>query len=564
MIDVLADDDRRGFGVAAALAIEGIPYRRIVQAAEFDADALIVARDDLDPAASALATRVPTVVLGTPGRLLEAAFGVHDAQTVDGPHTLALDGPLWTDAVRDTAQTFGATAVHLPLAPLARAGSVPAGAVLATADRGPAVVAHGTCVWALVDVGTAFANLLDEAYVAAPPARATPAFLRPALALYYRAPEAVRRRVQRRSYARLMRRLGPTASTYPVDATGWLLLQLVTGLIRRAAGRVVRIAAWPAPYAAAGILSHDVEPTSFAYGAGLAELLDRVATSGHPATFGLVAGPAARTFTPATVARLAPADVLCHGLEHRGETVVGTREAIAGGLATARRTLEGCLGRAVVGFRSPRLDRSTDLLWALDRAGFQHDSSFPDVDRENLSRFGGGVRLALPYRPPIADDAGRVRASRCLELPVCAPDCIQPLFAGDDVAGLRAAVQRKIDFVRAIGGLYTGIVHGGVFGPADAVRRGEHLAFVRGALDQPDLWLTTGGAVAEWWRAREAVRVHARGEALEVENGGPATLVGLRVTVEGATGTMSHPVPPLAPGARTAIAGGATREAACH
>lgn len=563
MIDVLADDDRRGFGITAALTIEGIPYRRITRADEFDAEVLVVARDDVDAATTAVATRVPTVVIGVPYALVGTLFGARSVRTAEGPVTLPLDGPLWSDVVRTTAGKFGADALRLPFAPLARSSERPAGAVLGAAGEAPAVVAHDACVWTLVDVGTAFANLLDEADVTARTAQATPAFMRAALALYYRAPETLRRRVQRRAYARLVRRLGPTASTYPVDATGWLLLEMVTALVRRAAGHVVRVARWPAPYDAAGILSHDVEPTSYAYGAGLEQLLDRVAASGHAATFGLVAGPAARSLSPATVDRLRNADVLCHGLEHRGETVVGTRDAIAAGLTAARRRLEACLGRSVMGFRSPRLDRSRDLLWALDRAGFEHDSSFPDVDRENVDRFGAGVRLTVPYRPPVTDDGGRVRASRCLELPVSAPDCIQPLFGGDDPAGLQQAVQSKIAFVRATGGLYTGIVHGGVFGPADAARRGAHLAFVRGALDHPDLWLTSATAVAAWWRGREGVRVRVRDETLEVENCGPTTVAGLRVLLERPVGTASHIVASLAPGARVAV-GMQRREAACH
>ncbi|MBI3636558.1 MAG: hypothetical protein HY216_10185 [Candidatus Rokubacteria bacterium] len=145
-----------------------------------------------------------------------------------------------------------------------------------------------------------------------------------------------------------------------------------------------------------------------------------------------------------------------------------------------------------------------------------------------------------------------------------APDCIQPLFAGDDEGALRSAVGRKIDFVRATAGLYTGIVHGGVFGPADADRRGAHLDFVRAALDHDDLWLTTPREVAGWWRAREGIRIRARGDAIEVENRGPTAVAGARVLVEGAAGTVSHDVPLLAPGACVTLGAGLGREAACR
>ena len=110
-------------------------------------------------------------------------------------------------------------------------------------------------------------------------------------------------------------------------------------------------------------------------------------------------------------------------------------------LGAARTRLERRLGRPVTGYRSPRLDRSPDLAWALDHTGFAFDSSYPDVDRENLAHFGAGVRLNLPYRPAVADKAGGIRPSRCLELPLTAPDCIQPLFAGESVETLTLSLE---------------------------------------------------------------------------------------------------------------------------
>ncbi len=100
-------------------------------------------------------------------------------------------------------------------------------------------------------------------------------------------------------------------------------------------------------------------------------------------------------------------------------------------LERARVRLERRLGRSVVGYRSPRLDRSPDLAWALDRAGFRYDSSYPDVDRENMRELRPR-RAAERAVPPAARRRRRtLRPSRCLELPLTAPDCIQPLFAGE-------------------------------------------------------------------------------------------------------------------------------------
>ena len=248
---------------------------------------------------------------------------------------------------------------------------------------------------------------------------------------------------------------------------------------------------------------------------------------------------------------------------------------IAAGIERARAMLERRLERPITGFRSPRLDRSADLVWALDRLGFEYDSSYPDVDRESLEHFGGGVRLNVPYRPPVTTEDGRLRPSRCLELPVSAPDskrsitpsesrcvelpvsapdCIQPLFQGEDIRQLRRAVRAKISFVQQTGGLYVGIVHGGVFGARDAARRGAHLAFVRRQLDRPDVWLATPGDVARWWAAREHLAIRMVADRIVVTNEGRRPVAGGRVLVERDSGTATLHVPLLDPGQSITLA----------
>jgi peptidoglycan/xylan/chitin deacetylase (PgdA/CDA1 family) len=552
VINLLVADDRRGFGIATALAIEGVPVRRITRAAEFDGRVLVVSADQLDGPVAALARQVPTVMIGEDDRMEGACESV-----ADEPLALSLDDAIWPASVRRIARLHGAGALCLPRASASVAPAGLDGTVLATFQdargrRCPAIVQRGQQLWCLLDLGRALTDLLTESYLPEPATRALrPGITRSALALYYRAPDAVRRVVQRRSYARLdrhLRGLGGRASTYPVDPGGWLLVELLKALVRRASGGLVRLARWPAPYASAASLTHDIEPCIFAYTAGLEQLLARVARSGHPATFGLVAGPASRSLFVRSEAELRRAEVLCHGLEHRGETLEGSRVEVAAGIERARAMLERRLERPITGFRSPRLDRSADLVWALDRLGFEYDSSYPDVDRESLDHFGGGVRLNVPYRPPIRTEDGRLRASRCLELPVSAPDCIQPLFQGDDMRQLRRAVRAKIAFVRDTEGLYVGITHGGVFGSRDAARRGAHLAFVRRQLERADVWLATAGDVARWWAARERLALQVVADRVVVTNEGRRPVGGARIVVERESGTATLPVALLDPG----------------
>ncbi|MDX2169652.1 MAG: polysaccharide deacetylase family protein, partial [Deltaproteobacteria bacterium] len=351
-------------------------------------------------------------------------------------------------------------------------------------------------------------------------------------------------------YARCEARLaalGRRAAAYPIDASGWLLLELIAALAGRAGGGGARIAHWPHGHRAAAVLTHDLEPRRYAYGAGLDRLLARPAAGLPRGALGLVARPARRHLRADRRAVLAGRDVYCHGLDHRGEPVRGARR-VARQLTRARALLERHLGRTVDGYRSPRLDRSPDLDRALDRAGFRFDSSHPDVDRENPSHYGRGVRLCLPYRAPLDDGAGGWRPSRCLEVPLTAPDCIQPLFAGADAAALADTVRQKAAWVRASGGCYVALVHAGVFGPADAARREAHLQVVGDALAQADTWCTTLPALVEWWTARE--QLHLAGDAASgwrVANAGPRPVAGATLLIEAADGARRVALPALAP-----------------
>lgn len=569
MIDLLARDAASGFGIAALLETEKIPYRTVT-AVEDGARPLIVAAHELTSGEIAALADRPALVLHGGAAFAREALGASDPRAVDRGAALPVDDTLWPARRAALARTLGHSTLRLPIAPVCATRAVTRGRVLATlADGTPAIVERDRLVWSAIDLGAAFTALVTERATPARPEGAAPSPARNALRrlaehAYYAAPERLRERVQRRWYATLERRLaalGDAATTYPIDASGWLLAELVCGLVERVAGGVVRVARWPAPYTAAATLTHDVEPRRYAYTRGLAALVDAVEASGHAATFGLVAQASTRWLDDAAVARLGAHGVLCHGLAHRGESVTG-RDHVRRDVEAARTALQQRLGREVRGYRSPRLDRSRDLVAALDAAGFAFDSSFPDVDRENIAHFGGGVRLNVPYRPPIDDGAGGVRPSRCLELPLTAPDCIQPLLGGASVAELRATVAAKAAYVRATGGLYVALVHGGVFGDDDRARRTAHLEYVAGELRRPDVWLASADDVATWWCRREALRIDAAAEGVRLTNGGDEAVSGVRVIVERGGVERAVDVPPLAPGATVTVSPSAGATAA--
>src|SRR4029077_126834 len=125
---------------------------------------------------------------------------------------------------------------------------------------------------------------------------------------------------------------------------------------------------------------------------------------------------------------------------------------------------------------------------------------------------------------------------------------------GDDIRQLRRAVRAKIAFVRETGGLYVGIVHGGVFGERDGSPRGAHLFFVPRQLARPDVWLATAGDIARWWAAREHLAIRTVADRIVVTNGGRLPVAGARVLVERDAGTVVLPVPLLEPGETVTLA----------
>ncbi len=566
MIGLFGHDELSTIGIAAVLDVEKIPYRRLSRIEDCNGALLLVTAADLTPAELAAIARQPALVMNGGPLFARHMFGAANPTVRAQRCVISLEESIWPRRVTECARYCGKSVLRIPRAPVCEIAAISRGTVLAEREpaepdehtRRPAIICVDDCVWSLVDLGSAFASLLNETYLPEPAAR-VPAGVRAwsqrlAEGAYYQAPQAVRTWIQRQCYSRLESRLATGSehtSEYPVDAAGWLLIELVKTLVRLAAGWVVRLERWPAPFRAAATLTHDIEPTRYAYTTGLGRLLS--VFSDHSPALGLVAEASARYLSDAVVRRLRDHEIVCHGLAHRGEIVHG-RTRVTQRVHTARIRLERRLGRPVRGYRSPRLDRSPDLAWALDQNGFAYDSSYPDVDRENSRHFGAGVCLNVPYRPLVHDESGRLCPSRCLELPLTAPDCIQPLFAGQTLATLRADVAAKAAFLRETGGVYVALVHAGVFGDQDAALREEHVAFVCQQLRHPDTWLAGMDQIADWWCRREALRLSLRDNNMHLINEGQQPVASVRLVFEYNAGTTTVAVPALQPGARTTIA----------
>jgi len=109
-----------------------------------------------------------------------------------------------------------------------------------------------------------------------------------------------------------------------------------------------------APFRAAATLTHDVEPTRYAYTADWTACLNRMTTLGHSPAIGLVADASARHLAEPAIRRLRDYEIVCHGLHHRGDIARGRRQTIRV-METARARLErtwraGCVAIAVPGW----------------------------------------------------------------------------------------------------------------------------------------------------------------------------------------------------------------------
>lgn len=558
MIDLLARERRSALGISAILDVERVAHRWISHACDARGPLVLLAGEEPDHGAlGTVAGGLTTLVIGgepPPGmRAAGARAQLRETALV----TIPLAQPLLPASVVSLCERFAIHDLRIPRARTCITDPAPSTETLARytlaeseARTHPLVVRCGTSFWCPVDLGHAFAGLLEDE--GSPPSTGSP-WWRAALETgYYAAPEALRRFVRRRAYARLERTIGTHSSRYPVDATGYLLIELTMRLVELASGALVRVGRWPRPFRAAATVTHDLEPRAFAYRQGLDDLLDVVDRESYPASFGVVARSADRQLTSARSARLTQHGIMCHGLSHRGERL-HHRDLVLSDLCQARARVERRLGRPCRGYRSPRLDRSPQLLWALDRSGFEYDSSYPDVDRENPHHYGGGVRLNVPCRPLVEQDDGTLRPSRCLELPLTAPDCVQPIFAGATSEELTAAVSSKAEFLRESGGLFVALVHAGVFGVEDARQRMRHLDFVLRALRRRDVWLAGIEEIAAWWKRREAVELEVDGSLCTVTYRGTAPIAGLQLKLQAGNAERAYELPELRPGARCSI-----------
>jgi hypothetical protein len=195
-----------------------------------------VTGDALSPAEIAVIERTPSLVLGGGDLFARQVFGA----TAPRADSAAARSGSSNRSGRPPSRhrpLHGKREMRLPAVPFCEASELTKGTVLATHDGRapvrtprPAIARRNRCIWSLLDLGTAFANLMNEDDGVVAQAPPTLALVRDgakaAELVYYAAPDALRGWVQRRTYATLDQRLAAlgdrassTRSTRPATSS---------------------------------------------------------------------------------------------------------------------------------------------------------------------------------------------------------------------------------------------------------------------------------------------------------------------------------------------------------
>ncbi len=404
------------------------------------------------------------------------------------------------------------------------------------ADGEPAIIKRERRVWCLFSLGECFLHFIRETYFSGDPKDA--AFLSKVIfnswirKIYYSyLPVFFRNWAQKKVIERLERGINKEKffTSFPIEAGGAALIAIFTYLIVQVNGFLVRMKKWPHNKDSAFLFTHDIDPSRFSYCKGLPELTKTIEKKGIVPCLGLVAKEAKKYLQKWSGMSDFP-EIVSHGLYHDGRFLFLDKDAQERRIKDSKEILEKLSKKKISGYRSPRLDRNIRLWEMLEKAGYQYDSSYPDVDRENTSRYGGGVGINYPFHPVI-EDRGGFRFSRIFEYPVTAPDCIMPLFMGKSREEMLEIYRKKLSYIKKIEGLYVSIVHAGVFGLKDMETRLDLLDFLWQAANLQGFWIVSPEKLLRWLRQRDDLIFTFDDAGLILKNISPDSSSGLSLLV---------------------------------
>src|SRR2546425_607746 len=184
-----------------------------------------------------------------------------------------------------------------------------------------------------------------------------------------------------------------------------------------------------------------------------------------------------------------------HDTRHDGRLVLADFEAKVKRVGECRTTLEQLSGKEVRGFRSPLLQHSHEIVEALGKAGYTHDSSIPSWEILSPTSLGPhGIGTVFPFI-----------ASGIVEVPVSLPQDHQLLR----VVGLQAS--KSIDllhkfshWISSLGGACVLLVHPDYdFGLPE--NQDEYRRLLEVFTQDPKCSIMTVDEIARWWSQRDGV-----------------------------------------------------------
>ena len=413
-------------------------------------------------------------------------------------------------------------------------------ALLKDSDGNTLIIKGDGFIWSGLDIGQSLAELLTEEYIYDEAAHKDIISNKLAKRLYHMAPSFIRQAAQIAYYKKLDRSLEEKrkadnfTTDYPIDLAGWVLIKLLSALINRLNGYSLKIGKWQYPFNGAFVMTHDIEPSEFSYKEGLKSLLDNIRSdedSRH--MIDLVAYNASETLAGKDIiSDINRYEIMSHGYYHDGELPFLGYTKIKERVAGSKARLEEIFNKKVESFRSPRYERSPEIIKAIEESGYSVSSTSPDTDRGNTLMYGGGVSINYPFYRLIKD-AGEYRKSNLLEVPVTSPDCIEPLMMGMGKDGMLDIYKKKLEYVEAIEGVYVSIVHAGNFGREDSDVRMSLLRFLSEEVKKHKFWLTNLKSLRAWWILRSGLSVSiANGGAITLSNGNDVEVKDIKVIYE--------------------------------
>ena len=410
----------------------------------------------------------------------------------------------------------------------------------------PAVIKQENAIIFLFDILTLFISLISENYFEKTKEKNV---LSNSLIekIYKKIPYSLRIPIYRKYYKKVhknLNKLNEFKTNFPIEPAGYVLFELIKNSILHFTN-IIRISRWPTNYNYSVLITHDTEPTKYAYKKGLKLLLNKLAENNLKSTITLVSNYV-RYIPKQEIERIKIHELGCHDLYHDRKFLLIPPYERKERLKTAKEILEKTFDREITFFRAPTLQRPPDLLDSLEETGYKYDSSIIDSQREQ-PYCGKGNSFFLPFYPIINN-----KKSNILELPISAPDCISPYFFGYSMQETLNLFETKIKFIEKVNGLAVFIVHTPAWGKKDAQNR---LLLLDTILESSkNSFLTNIKELTDWWESRSNLFLEITGNKIILNNNNKKEIHNISVKIETIEKIAEIKVPKITPEEKLIIA----------